>query len=209
MRWLKKNNGKMNGDKIVAIILLIMLLSLLMWLFADGHILFVFSKDLELGSVADFFGATLSGIAIIMVVWQTNKTKINERELLIYSNNVNNLMEAKRIVNNLIGVLTKETGGIEDVESSNRYDRLFMINNIVDQLDEQVLVIRIEVEKMSEVKNEIENLRELLLTCQIGEIEGHQVREKTSEEYIIILFKCIGSLSKINLMLEEVQKDIA
>ena len=58
-------------------------------------------KGMDIGSLAEWFGAILSGVAIIMVVWQTNQSRKSDKELFIYTNNLEKLMRVRNAIDNV------------------------------------------------------------------------------------------------------------
>lgn len=129
MKWLKNDDGKLNGDKLVSLILLIMLIVFMLSLMFisksyENTSEIVRKKNTDIGSVAEWFSAILSGVAIIMVVWQV----IYERKKTKEDNNLKETIEKQigiiKKCEKLIGITVKYGAFITNNDNISKNDKI-------------------------------------------------------------------------------------
>lgn len=161
----------------------------------------IFPLDANIwGTVAEWLGAILSGIALIMVVWQTNATRKSEKELLIYTNNLERLAIIRRSINELNLVIVDFTQDLDKEKEKEAF-------NLIKQIKLEISFIITDMPMGSEIIDELDGLETLLDEISINRYT-QPFEEYDLNKIMNFYGKRLEKIRKLEKMLWEMQKEM-
>ncbi|MBO0486316.1 hypothetical protein [Vagococcus fluvialis] len=162
---------------------------------------------LEVGSWAEILGAFLSGIAIIMVVWQTKKTRDSEKDLFIYQNNIDKLSIVRNTISELRSSIIRNLFTDDNKDERSLYE----IDKIIEQLENELSFINNKRVQILDISKEIRRLSLSTREIKFTKFSDDSISEEyliNTDKKIYIFNESMDILDSINKMIWEIQKEL-